>query len=275
MASLIIYQRGILWIIIGIYFLSWLIFLLGIIFDKSATLPRAKQACFTAVTLHAAWIILRWIEVGHGPYLNLYEVASSDSITLIIIYLIGQYKYPKLTFLGVFVLPVVFLLMGFGSLSAKEPVALMPIMDSSWLLVHVATAKLAFGSYLVSAVLASAYLLKDKQKEGKLLNRFPSNPINEEMNRKFVTLGFLNHTVMLVSGSIWANVAFGSYWSWDAIEIWSLISWLIYGIYYHLITLHGWHGSQMAWMSLVAMFSMVFSLFGVPFLFTGSHNLFM
>ncbi len=178
--------------------------------------------------------------------------------------------------MGIFVLPAVFLLTGFGALSAPEPVALMPIlMDSTWLVVHVLTAKLAFGAYLVSFVLAVSYLLKDKGRGGRLLNFFPSNPVNMELNRKFVTLGFLNHTVMLVSGSIWANVAFGSYWSWDPIETWSLISWIIYGIFYHLITVHGWKGARMAWLSILALMSILFAFFGVPYIFEGSHNLFL
>lgn len=275
METLIAYQRSILWLIIGLYFMAWLLFLVGIIFEKATWTPRALRATIIALMTHCLWIGLRWLEVGHGPYLNLYEVASSDSIIAVAIFLLCQWRYPGTRMLGIFILPVVFLLMGFGALSAGEPVGLSPIMDSAWLVVHVITAKLAFGSYLISAVLAIAYLVKDSGYTGKVLDRFPNNPVNEELNRKFVTLGFLNHTVMLVSGSIWANVAFGSYWSWDPIETWSLISWLMYGIFYHLITIHGWKGKKMAWMSIVAMLSMVFALFGVPYLFTGSHNLFL
>lgn len=275
MEILIEYQRVILWGVILIYLAAWLPVMLGVIFGRKHWLPLSIRLSVVGVVVHGVWIVIRWVEVGHGPYLNLYEVASSDSIIAIITFLLAQWKYPKIRIMGIFVLPAVFLLLGFGVLSTKEPVALSPILDSTWLVVHVLTAKLAFGSYLISFVLAVAFLMKDRGHEGKLLEWFPANPVNEELNRKFVTLGFLNHTVMLVSGSIWANVAFGSYWSWDPIETWSLISWLIYGIFYHLITIHGWKGARMAWMSIAALMSILFALFGVPYLFTGSHNLFL
>ncbi len=274
-ATLILYQRIIMWGIILLYLLAWLPIMLGVIFDKKNWLLPGIKLSIAGIVVHSVWIVVRWIEVGHGPYLNLYEVASSDSIIAVITYLLAQWKYPKIRVIGIFVFPLVFLLMGFGVLSTKEPVGLSPILDSTWLVVHVITAKLAFGSYLISCVLAISYLMKDRGSGGRLLNWFPSNPVNEELNRKFVTLGFLNHTVMLVSGSIWANVAFGSYWSWDPIETWSLISWLVYGIFYHLITIHGWKGVRMAWLSIVALMSILFAFFGVPYLFVGSHNIFL
>ncbi len=275
MEFLIKYQRAILWLIILVYFCGWLPLMLGVIFDRHKWIPFALKIIFGGLLLHLFWIVIRWIEVGHGPYLNLYEVASSDSIIAIGLYLIAQWRYPKIRVMGIFILPAVFLLMGFGALSTNEPVELSPILDSSWLVVHVITAKVAFGSYLLSGVLAVAYLMRESGSNMRVLKWFPDNPVNEELNRKFVTLGFLNHTVMLVSGSIWANVAFGSYWSWDPIETWSLISWVVYGIFYHLITIHGWRGKRMAWLTLVALGSIVFALFGVPYLFEGSHNLFL
>ena len=275
MENLAVLQRIMLWVTIWVYFISWLGFVFGIIFGKERLLPWAIRLSIAGIIIHGIWIIMRWVETGHRPYINLYDVASSNGIIAMIIFLLALWKYPKLKALGLLFLPLVFLLMGFGALSTRKPVGLSPILDSSWLVVHVMTAKLAFGSYLVSGVLAVSYLLKYREHEGGILKWFPVNPVNEELNRKFVTLGFLNHTVMLVSGSIWANVAFGSYWSWDPIETWSLISWIIYGIFFHLITIHGWKGRRMAWLSIVALISIAFALFGVPLLFKGSHNLFL
>ena len=275
MNFLIMHQREILWGIIGIYFFGWLPLMLGVIFKKDRWIPWGVRLAFPGMVAHFIWILIRWRETGHGPYLNMYEVASSDSIMAMGIYLIAQWKYSKVRVLGIFIIPLCFLLMGFGALASRAPVPLTPILDSAWLLVHVLTAKLAFGSYLITFVLAIAFLLKERGASGRLLDRFPPNPVNEELIRKFVTLGFLNHSVMLVSGSIWANVAFGSYWSWDPIETWSLISWLTYGIFYHLITIHGWKGRRMALMSIAALGTILFALFVVPFIFKGSHNLFL
>lgn len=275
MESVIYWQRPLVWAAIFAYLAAWLPLLLGTLFEKERFLPWAIRISVVGLVVQCAWMVLRWIEAGHGPYINLYEVTNSIGIIAMLIYLTAQWKYPGLRVLGIFILPVVFLLIGFGMLASRAPVAATPILDSAWLVVHVLTAKLAIGSYLVSVVLASVYLKKHRGRTGRILDRFPSNPVNEEFNRKFISLGFLSHTIMLVSGSIWANVAFGAYWSWDPIETWSLISWLIYGILYHLVTIHGWKGVRMAWLSIVAMLSMVFALFGVPYLFVGSHNLFL
>ncbi|WP_243374074.1 cytochrome c biogenesis protein CcsA [Geotalea sp. SG265] len=275
MTGLITYQRVIFWGVIFLYLASWLPIMFGVIFDKERWIPMGVRLSIAGVALHLVWVAVRWVQVKHGPYINLYEVASSNSIIAMIIFLLAQWKYPKVRILGIFILPTVFLFMGFGALSVKDPVALSPMLDSSWLVVHVLTAKLTFGSYLISCVLAAAYIMKEKGRDSRLLRRFPVNPVNEELNRKFVTLGFLNHTVMLVSGSVWANVAFGSYWSWDPIETWSLISWLTYGIFYHLITIHGWKGNRMAWMSVAALGSVLFAFFCVPYIFVNSHNIFL
>ena len=263
------------WLVVALYFVAWLLLLLGIVFEKSAFRAFGTRICQINAVIHGCWILVRWIEAGHGPYLNLYEVASSDAIVAILLYLLVRWRYPKLDPIGILLLPVAFLLMGFGAMSARQPVSMLPILDSSWLVVHVVTAKLAFGSYLISGILAMVYLRKAKGTTNRIINRFPANPVIEELIRKFVTLGFLNHTVMLVSGSIWANVAFGAYWSWDPIETWSLISWLIYGIFYHMITIHGFKGPMVARVCLLAFASIIFALFGVPFIFVGSHNMFL
>ncbi len=274
MSILLSYQVHILWAIIGCYLIAWLPIMFGGIFDRPQWLPKGIALTIAGLLFHILWIGLRWKETGHGPYLNLYEVASSDSIIAIIIYLLAQWKYPKLKICGIIVLPIVILLLGFGALSTKDPVTSSPILDSYWLVVHVLTAKLAFGSYLISFALAVAFILEERHPHLRILAWFPRQPVTEELIRKFISLGFLNHSVMLVSGSIWANVAFGSYWSWDAIETWALIAWIIYGIFFHLVTIHGWKGEKMAWMSITAMVSMVFALFGVPLVFDSAHNLF-
>ena len=131
MESVIYWQRPLLWAAVFSYLLAWLPLVLGTIFQKERLLPWGIRISFVGLAFQCAWMALRWIEAGHGPYFNMYEVSNSTGIIAMLIYLTAQWKYPGLRVLGIFTLPVVFLLIGFGMLSSRTPVPSGPILDSA------------------------------------------------------------------------------------------------------------------------------------------------
>jgi ABC-type transport system involved in cytochrome c biogenesis permease subunit len=73
------------------------------------------------------------------------------------------------------------------------------------------------------------------------------------------------YRLMMISGCFWANQVKGNYWNWDPVEVWSLVTWLIYGIYLHLRVTFGWRGKRLAWYALIALIAMIVSYWGIPF----------
>jgi ABC-type transport system involved in cytochrome c biogenesis permease subunit len=92
------------------------------------------------------------------------------------------------------------------------------------------------------------------------------------MSYRFIAGGFIMLGLMIISGAFWANQVKGNYWNWDPVEVWSLIAWLIYGIYLHLRVTFGWRGRKLAWYSLIALLVMIISYWGVPFAVKTFHT---
>ena len=100
----------------------------------------------------------------------------------------------------------------------------------------------------------------------------PSQEVLDTINYKSITLGFVLLTCGIISGAIWANFAWGTYWSWDPKETWSLITWLIYAIYLHARLMRGWYGKKIAWISIIGFLAVLFTYWGVNFLLSGLHS---
>jgi cytochrome c-type biogenesis protein CcsB len=87
-----------------------------------------------------------------------------------------------------------------------------------------------------------------------------------------ILFGFLWLSIGIITGSVWANSAWGTYWSWDPKETWSLITWLVYASVLHARTMQGWRGKRVAWMSMLGFGCVIFTYFGVNFLLKGLHS---
>ena len=145
-----------------------------------------------------------------------------------------------------------------GQLSEMSP--LMPALKSPWLSIHVLTAAFAYASLALAAGLAVVQLLSA---EGSEL---------EEKVYRIVAGGFAMLSLSIVLGAIWAEQAWGSYWSWDPKETWALITWIIYALYLHLHNKRGWKGKNASIMVIVGFVLVLFTFFGVNFLLSGLHS---
>ncbi len=234
------------------------------------------RLAFLALLPHTAALLMRWLETGHGPYMRVFEVYSSDVWVVVVMYLLLQYRWSWLRLTGVIVLPSSFLLIGLAVMASPEIRPLPATFGTFWLVVHIAFAKLAYGANLVGTSLAVFYLLKERRiEQGKPLgfwNRIPDLPALHEQSYQFIAFGFIMLGIMLASGAIWANKAWGSYWSWDPVETWSLISWLLYGVYLHLVRTYGWQGRRPAWLAIAAIFVMAFAIFGLGLVYQSLHS---
>jgi len=158
-------------------------------------------------------------------------------------------------------------------MQSKEIHALMPALQSSWLGFHVSTAIIAYGSFGVAFGVSMVYIFEHKLQSSTFASaHFPEKKTLDLINYRAVSLGFLFLTLCMITGAIWAKRAWGSYWSWDPKETWSLITWIIYSIYLHLRLNKGWEGKKTAVFAAVGFICVIFTYIGVNTLLSGLHS---
>ena len=264
-----------------IYFLSFLFYLLMMVLGKKALGQTATSITLIGLAGHTFGLILRWIEsyqlgIGHAPLSNLYESLIFFSWTIILLYMLVEWR-TKNRSIGTFVTPLAFLALAYASFSDNvnnviQP--LIPALQSNWLTAHVITCFFGYAAFALSFGLSLMYLLKrsDISKiKSRFLNLIPRTGILEELIYQMVVIGFLMLTLGIITGSVWANSAWGSYWSWDPKETWSLITWLVYATLLHARMIRGWKGKRIAFLSVIGFACVLFTYFGVNYL-AGLHS---
>lgn len=222
--------------------------------------------------LHTAAMITRGIGAGRLPLTNQYEFATSFAWGICLCYLIFLWKY-HFQALGTFVSPVIFLIIGYAAMQSREVRELMPALRSNWLGIHVSTAIISYGAFGVSFAVSLMFLLRRKMKENPFWQKhIPEEEKLDLLSYRAVSLGFLFLTFVIVSGAIWAERAWGSYWSWDPKETWSLITWIIYALYLHLRLSKGWRGKSTALFAAIGFICVIFTYIGVNTLIPGIHS---
>ncbi|HEX9015990.1 MAG TPA: cytochrome c biogenesis protein CcsA, partial [Chloroflexota bacterium] len=150
---------ALLWAAVALYAASTVLFVATAVFHlRERWTDRAFVLATVGLAPHGISILLRWIEVGHGPYISFYEVASSDTWVAVSLYCFVAWRYSRLRLAGMAVLPVSFLLIGAAVFAPREGRELLPVLRSYWLVLHVTFAKLAYGPYLLGLGAAVLYL---------------------------------------------------------------------------------------------------------------------
>ena len=222
--------------------------------------------------LHTLALVIRGVGAGRLPLTNQYEFATSFAWGLCLVSLIFVLRY-KFHVLGAFAAPVIFLIIGYAAMQSKDVHELMPALRSNWLGFHVSTAIIAYGAFGVSFVLGIIFLMRENMKDQGFLDRHvPAKEKLDIIGYRSVALGLLFLTFTILTGAIWAERAWGSYWSWDPKETWSLITWLIYSVYLHLRIRRGWNGRAAAIFAVVGFIAVLFTYIGVNTLLPGVHS---
>jgi cytochrome c-type biogenesis protein CcsB len=249
-----------LWIAIGGYAFGFAALVGAAVLRRER--PRRLGGAVAAVAwaAHGVAIVLRWIATGHAPVQGAYENALAGAWFLPLIAAVVARRYGAAARILPAVLAATLLVLGNGVTAPATQAPLEPPFRSNWLVVHVAFAWLAFGSYLVTSVLAGYHLVLSARRDAAAAARAP---VVDELAAKLVAFGFISHSVMIAAGAIWAHGLWGRYWAWDPIETWSLVTWLVYAAYLHLRFTLGWKGRRASWLALGAVAGVVVTFFGI------------
>jgi cytochrome c-type biogenesis protein CcsB len=277
------------------------------LFRDSNTLAKAGR--FGAIIANGLLFFIlgsRWIVAGYFPLSNLYESLLFLTCMLLTIYLYIETK-TKSKLIGSVLIPVTLLINGFANLTLSPEMQkaspLVPALQSNWLMMHVSMMLLSYGTLIMGSLLSILFLVISRFKEIDLkiddnsslplynimLDYYeaklvaPSNEISElgkikllqsidNWSYRIIGLGFPFLTIGIISGGVWANEAWGTYWSWDPKETWALITWLVFATYLHARITKGWEGKKTAILGGLGFFVIWVCYLGVNFLGKGLHS---
>jgi ABC-type transport system involved in cytochrome c biogenesis permease subunit len=253
---------------LGLFFFHILYF----VWKKRALLTALQYVLYATVVIQTAGILMRWalsyrLGIGHAPLSNYYEslIFFSWSISVFMVGMRKRRLYPVITFIAA---GIALALMAYASLSPgveRGIQPLIPALQSNWLHIHVITCFLGYAAFAVSFICGALYFFRP----GGLV---PERESLEDVNYRSIIIGFSMLTSGILTGAVWAHFAWGSYWSWDPKETWSLITWIIYALVLHLRFTGGLKGRRIAILSIVGFASVIMTYFGVNFFLAGLHS---
>lgn len=260
------------WIGVGGYIIAAAIIAHALIFAHPERARWGLWAALLGLVPHTAALVVRYQEVGHGPYMMKYEVLSSNAWIAIVMLLLFMWRRPAWAPLALVVLPLSILMVGFGLFTSPEAHTLPPTLRSMWLVFHVLFNKLAVGAFLLSLGAAVVLLKKLKGATGKWLDRLPGPEELEAYTVRFIGFGFVFWTTTIGAGAIWANQSWGRYWGWDPIETWSLVTWLAYAALLHARLFFRLKARPTAWGTVACFALSVLTVLIFPFVFPSMHS---
>ena len=245
------------------YLLAGTLYLVGNRKSKSFLSKYALVLAVAGCVLHFVLLVMRTVLTGMLPLTNGLEFLLTFTWITVLMYLTLSWRYHIKAAGGVVMLisalmVFVLIILMDGRFDSVSP--LMPALKSPWLTVHVITAAIAYSSFTLAAGLA-------------VIQFFPvGQGIKEDYTNLLVKCGFALLSLSIVLGAIWAEQAWGRYWSWDPKETWALITWLIYAVYLHLYRNREWRGNNARWMVIIGFLLVMFTFFGVNYLLPGLHS---
>lgn len=267
-----------------IFYMASTLAFIGFLASRNKTAGLAGSGlAWIGFVIQTAAIGLRWKEsydvgLGHAPMSNLYESVVFFAWSIVLIFGIIDLKY-RYRIIGAFVMPFALLGMAWAQLYLPADInPLMPALQSNWLLYHVITCFLGYAAFAVACGVSIMYLIKARSEEkgneaaGGLMSQFPPTRVLDDLNYKAIMVGFPLLTLGIITGAAWANYAWGTYWSWDPKETWSLIVWFVYAAFLHARFTKGWVGKRAAWLSIIGFAATIFCYLGVNLLLSGLHS---
>ena len=251
-----------------------------------------------------ALLLIRWWQSGHFPISNLFESLCFLTWACTATQLLLERSFPS-PLVSAAATPISLLCISFASFALptrlQEASPLVPALRSSWLVMHVSVVMSSYAALLIGSILSFIVLFVDRSQDFEIrsssigaggfrnssylsssLNKneilnltttpFSRTEILDNLSYRSITVGFLLLTIGLISGAVWANEAWGSWWSWDPKETWALICWLVYAAYLHTRLTRGWQGKKPALLAIAGFFVIIVCYIGVNLLGVGLHS---
>ena len=251
-----------------IYTIATVLTFIGL-FLKSDRLQRASWMIFLiALATHAGYFVGRAMVSGRLPLSNQFEFSMSFALGISLLYALLRIKF-KTLWITPFAITAAYLMLCYAASLPNEIRDLMPALRSRWFALHIGAAVISYSSFVLAGCASFKYLVDMRKGE-------PETTLHmrqiDFFSYRLVAMGILMLTVVILSGAVWAEEAWSSFWSWDPKELWSLITWIVYAIYLHQRLRRNWQGKRMAIFAIAAVCIVLFTFIGVNVLLPGLHS---
>ncbi len=245
-------------------------------FNQKEYLRKVARIIFlTSGILQTLYILSRYLIAGYTPITSQHEAVTFFAWSVTWAYLSFHWRYSMRNF-GTFVSILVLIMLVIAAFASRAFNPLAPALQSMWLPVHAGVSVMAYGFLALAFCGGVMYLLQERELKSKrfgfFFSRLPSLESLDQLGSHCLTAGFVFLTLGIISGSIWARQAWGTYWHWDPKETWSLITWFLYAAQIHQRFTAGWRGKRAAVMAIIGFAAVLFTLWGVTFLLGGVHS---
>lgn len=253
------------WMAVFCYVAATIANVSGVVFRKEVVDRRSYYPAWLGLLVQSVAIIYWWRIVGHGPYMAPSEVLSSDAWITMVVFLVFMRFFPRIRLASVIVFPVTFLLIALAIFYNPGIRSLPPTFGSIWLVLHISFYKISLGTLVIALAFSIFFLMKNGRAPSTWMQRLPDPDSIDLYAYRFTGFGFIFWAIGMLAGSIWAYKSWGRFWGWDPVETWSLITWLMFGVYLHLRRFFRISGR---WAAFLFIFCFILSLVS---LFVTSH----
>ena len=242
----------------------------------------AVSLTWLAFALHLGGVVARGLSAQRAPWGNMYEFSTSGAVVVTGVFLVVLARR-DVRFLGTFVVGPVLLTLGLAvAVLYTRSGALVPALDSYWLLIHVSIAFVAAALFTLAFSLTVLQLVQERREQarargaapvrGAFMNGLPGSVELERLAYRLHVVAFPMWTFTLMAGAIWAERSWGRYWNWDPKEVWTFVIWVVYAGYLHARATRGWDGRRAAYLALAGYGCVLFNFLVVNILFPGLHS---
>ncbi|MBI5206195.1 MAG: c-type cytochrome biogenesis protein CcsB [Candidatus Firestonebacteria bacterium] len=257
------------------YFIGFMFYLMAISHRHERLTQYGNYIAWGAFILHSFSILFRGLALGYSPLANLYETLMFFAWCIVLLFIIINYFY-NLRIIGVIILPLACICLGYALIIPKTMEPLPPILNNRLFEIHIVVAFLSYASFVIAFVTGLMYLYQEKQIKSKSKSiwhyRLASLEVLDEVNYRSITFGFPLFTLTIIVGMIWAQQVWSSFWSWQPKQIAAFIIWLFYAILLHVRITAGWRGKKTAYLSIIGFLLVISTYIGLHFLKIGEHN---
>ncbi len=259
------------------YLLSTVGYFLYLFLQREVLHGTGRFLLLAGFLLHTVALVKGTVDAGHLPVKNLHETLSLAGWALAGVFLLVQSRF-RIKILGIYAAPLAAVVMVFASQIPRATAVSENIFGSAWFVIHILTIFIGEAALALAGGVGLLYLLQERaikrKKHGFFFRRLPSLNLLDTTGYACLVVGFTLLTIGLVTGFVYAKAVWERFWSWDPKEVWAGITWLLYAVLLHQRLTVGWRGRRAAIMAIAGVAVLLFTFFGVNFLFTGHHGQF-
>lgn len=260
-----------LWIALVGYSVVCVLVMVGLVFGRRLE-KKTLAIMALAVLLHTLAIIFRWWRIGHVPVGSAFEMLSANVWGLMVAVTFGYWLLPRFRGFATVLMPLIIMIMAWMLLKPSVESSLPPTYETVWLYIHIAFIKMFLGCAFVALGISGIVLLRKADIGVSKFSSMPDDKTLDGRAYRFMALALIFDSLGIVAGSIWAQDAWGRYWSWDTLETWSLVTWLSIGLSLHVRVPFKTSPAVNAWLTLSVFVIAFFTFFGIPFVTTALHK---